>query len=77
MIDSLSSATFLCKHVLSHIVCLQRSHKQLANRLKSKTPYKKARQQLKEQRSGLFIKEQIVAVESSEVGELDDVDILT
>lgn len=55
----------------------KRSHKQLANRLKSKTPYKKAQQQLKEQRSGLFIKEQIVAVESSEVGELDDVDILT
>ena len=55
----------------------QRSHKQLANRCRSKTQYKRERQQLKEQRSGLFVKEQIVAVETSEVGEVDDVDILT
>ncbi|KAK2158179.1 hypothetical protein LSH36_175g05082 [Paralvinella palmiformis] len=55
----------------------KRSHKQLANRCRSKTQYKRERQQLKEQRSGLFVKEQIVAVETSEVGEVDDVDILT
>jgi hypothetical protein len=32
---------------------------------------------MKEQRSGLFTKEQIVAVESTGGEELDDVDILT